>query len=234
VLGHGSYPGVHREIPLKINNYNEMKKYIENLMERYPVLVPVEQNLHEAAECLVKCYESGGKLLVCGNGGSCADADHIVGELMKGFCKKRPVSENLSKKLIELGGERGDYLSQNLQMGLPAISLATHSALITAVTNDTDGTLIFAQQVMGYGNPGDVLLAISTSGNSKNVIDAILVAKAKGLKTIGMTGESGGKMKLLCDILINVPSGSTPYVQELHLPVYHMLCLVLEDHFFKS
>lgn len=210
-----------------------MEKHIDTLTARYPELLPLKNNIKEAANALIKCYNSGGKLLVCGNGGSCSDSDHIVGELMKGFCKKRPVDVEMAKKLSEAGSERGEYLAGKLQQGLPAISLAAHSALITAVANDTDASLIFAQQVMGYGNQGDVLLAISTSGNSQNAVDAIIVAKSKGLITIGLTGELGGKIKALCDILINVPSRLTPHVQEFHLPVYHTLCTILEDYFFE-
>ncbi|MCE1197544.1 MAG: SIS domain-containing protein [Marinilabiliales bacterium] len=210
----------------------EKTALIDNLTERYPVLEPLKAAITEACDKLIRCYESGGKLLVCGNGGSCSDSDHIVGELMKSFELKRPVSSDLQTKLQELSPDRGRYLAQNLQQGLPAISLTTHSALITAVANDIHADIIFAQQVVGYGKPGDVLLGISSSGNSRNVVDACLVAKAMGLEVIGLTGETGGKMKELCDTLINVPGRRTAFVQELHLPVYHLLCLVIEHHFF--
>lgn len=214
----------------------QMKNYIQltELVERYPQLIPVKENIGRAADCLINCYRSGGKVLVCGNGGSSSDSDHIVGELMKGFEQKRDLVENVKKELFNKGGERGKYLAEKLQQGLPAISLSAHSGLISAIANDTDADLIFAQQVIGYGNEGDVLLALSTSGNSQNIMDAIITAKAKGLTVIGMTGETGGKMASQCDILINVPGKSTAHVQELHLPVYHVLCQILETTFFGS
>lgn len=208
--------------------------FLEELITRYPQLLPVEGAIRKAAESLIACYQHGGKLLVCGNGGSCSDSDHIVGELMKGFENKRPIATPLKEELSAVGGERGDYLAEKLQLALPAISLTTHSALITAVANDTDANLVFAQQVVGYGNAGDVLFAISSSGNSQNVVDAIITAKAKKMIVIGLTGETGGKMKSICDILINVPGQRTAFVQELHLPVYHTLCLMVENHFFGN
>lgn len=208
--------------------------FLEELISRYPELLPVENEIRKAAECLIMCYQQGRKVLVCGNGGSCSDSDHIVGELMKGFEHKRPIGETLKKQLLEFAGERGKYLSEKLQQGLPAISLTAHSALITAVANDTDSDLVFAQQVVGYGNAGDVLIGISSSGNSQNVVDAIITAKAKGMVVIGLTGETGGKMKSFCDILINVPGRRTAFVQELHLPVYHTLCLMVENFFFGN
>jgi D-sedoheptulose 7-phosphate isomerase len=207
---------------------------LNDLLKRYPQLVVVEKEILKAGEALIDCYKNSGKVLTCGNGGSCSDSDHIVGELMKGFEHKRPVDEQFKNRLLEIDNERGQFLSEKLQVGLPAISLTTQSALITAVANDNDASVIFAQQVVGYGNPGDVLIAISSSGNSQNVVDAILVAKAKGLSVIGLTGEAGGKMKLLCDILINVPGKRTASVQEYHLPVYHALCVMVETHFFGN
>jgi phosphoheptose isomerase len=207
---------------------------LQELLNRYPILTGAEHEIRKASEYLINCYQKGGKVLVCGNGGSCSDADHIVGELMKGFELNRPIGELLKKELADFGGERGVYLAEKLQQGLPAISLSAHSALITAVANDTDADLIFAQQVVGYGNAGDVLIAISSSGNSRNVIDAIITAKAKGMDVIGLSGETGGKMKLLCDILINVPGKVTSFIQELHLPVYHTLCLMVENAFFAN
>jgi len=208
--------------------------FLEELISRYPELLPVENGVHKAAECLIMCYQQGRKVLVCGNGGSCSDSDHIVGELMKGFEHKRPIKETLKKKLLEYAGERGKYLSEKLQQGLPAISLTAHSALITAVANDTDADLVFAQQVVSYGNKGDVLIAISSSGNSQNVVDAIITAKTKGMVVIGLSGETGGKMNSFCDILINVTGRRTAFVQELHLPVYHTLCLIVENFFFGN
>jgi D-sedoheptulose 7-phosphate isomerase len=208
--------------------------YLEELTERYPKLKLVETEIGEAARTLVNCYLDGHKVLICGNGGSSSDSDHIAGELMKGFEQKRPINEILKKQLISVSGERGGYLSEKLQQGLPAISLTAHTGLITAVSNDTDACLIYAQQVIGYGQPGDILIGITTSGNSQSVLDAIIAAKAIGLKVIGMTGETGGRIKPFCDILINVPERRTSFVQELHLPVYHTLCLIVENHFFGN
>lgn len=207
---------------------------LNDLLNRFPEVKAVAEEIEKAASCLIACYEKGGKVLVCGNGGSCSDADHIVGELMKGFERKRPVGDHFRQKLSEVAGERGAYLADKLQIALPAISLTAHSALITAVANDTDAHLVFAQQVLGYGNAGDVLIAISSSGNSQNVLDAIHTARAKGLWVIGLTGESGGKMKPLCDVLINVPGKRTALVQEFHLPIYHALCMMVEQYFFNE
>lgn len=213
-----------------------MKKiiHIEQLLKRNSELTELKVEIEEAANAIIQSFEKGGKLLACGNGGSSSDSDHIVGELMKSFEIKRPLKQELKEKLVEQGGERGEYLAEHLQQGLPAISLTAHTALTTAVANDIDAEVIFAQQVTGYGVSGDILIGMSTSGNSQNVIDAILVAKAKGLVTIGFTGKIGGKMKDICDILINVPESRTAYVQELHLPVYHTLCLMVETHFFRT
>jgi phosphoheptose isomerase len=207
---------------------------LSELVEKYPQLLPVKDKIGKAADCLVSCYQHGGKVLVCGNGGSSSDSDHIVGELMKGFERKRNLVENVKNELVLKGGDRGKYLSEKLQQGLPAISLSAHSGLISAIANDTDANLIFAQQVIGYGNKGDILLALSTSGNSQNILDAIITAKAKGMTVIGMTGETGGKIASVCDILINVPGKSTVSVQELHLPVYHALCLMIETSLFGN
>jgi phosphoheptose isomerase len=207
---------------------------IKELISRYPILKDIEDDIWAAADCIIHCFRENGKLLICGNGGSSADSGHIAGELMKGFEHKRPLAESFRKELTDTGGERGEYLALKLQQGFPVISLSAHDALITAVANDTDPTLIFAQQVMAYGKKGDVLLAISTSGNSQNIIDAIITATAKGMSVIGMTGESGGRMKSMCDILISVPGSRTLHVQELHLPVYHSICLMIEKYFFDN
>jgi len=170
--------------------------------------------------------------LICGNGGSCADSDHIAGELMKSFERERPLAQSLKDALTGINGERGSYLADKLEQGLPAISLNAHSSLISAISNDIGSDLIFAQQVAGFGNSPDILLAITTSGNSQNVIDAAITARAKGLKVIGLTGETGGRLKEFCNIIINVPETETASVQELHLPVYHAICRLIEDHFF--
>ncbi len=206
--------------------------HIQQLIKRYSQLTGLKEEIEKAGKAIIHAYENGGKLLVCGNGGSASDSEHIVGELMKSFEGKRPVNQTLKTNLSTLAGERGEYLSEKLQQGLPAISLSAHSALTSAIANDIGADVVFAQQVTGYGNRGDILIGISTSGNSQNVVDALIVAKAKGLVTVGFTGETGGKMKEFCDILLNVPETRTAFVQELHLPVYHTLCLMAEDYFF--
>ena len=208
------------------------KHVLDELLNRYANLRYLEVSVLMAVEAIIKTFRSGGKVLVCGNGGSCSDADHIVGELMKSFEGHRPLEKSLQEKLTELSPERGKVLAEKLQQGLPAISLTAHQSLITAIANDISGDVIYAQQVIGWGNAGDILIGLSTSGNSKNVIDALIVAKAKGLATIGFTGESGGNMKEWCDILINVPETRTAYVQELHLPVYHAVCMMVEKEIF--
>lgn len=205
---------------------------LHEMLNRYSQLAHLQEPIVKAAETIVNTYKSGGKVLVCGNGGSCSDADHIVGELMKSFEGRRPLAKELQEKLVELSPETGKMLAEKLQQGLPAISLTVHQSLITAIANDISGEVIYAQQVVGWGTPGDVLIGLSTSGNSQNVIDAMIVAKAKGMTTIGMTGETGGEMKDWCDILINVPEKRTAYVQELHLPVYHAICMMIETELF--
>ena len=210
----------------------EPMKYLEELVERYPVLDAVKDDVRKAYELLGACYEQGGKLLIAGNGGSCADAEHIVGELMKGFVKRREVSDSFAECLRNADEVRGAELAKKLQGGLPAIALTGHAGLSTAYLNDVDGDLIFAQQTYGYGRPGDVLIGISTSGNAKNVMYAMTVAKALGMKTIGLTGKDGGALKREADVSVVVPETETFKIQELHLPVYHALCLMLEERFF--
>ena len=210
----------------------EPMKYLEELVERYPVLDAVKDDVRKAYELLEACYEQGGKLLIAGNGGSCADAEHIVGELMKGFVKRREVSDSFAECLRNADKVRGAELAKKLQGGLPAIALTGHAGLSTAYLNDVDGDLIFAQQTYGYGRPGDVLIGISTSGNAKNVMYAMTVAKALGMKTIGLTGKDGGALKREADVSVVVPETETFKIQELHLPVYHALCLMLEERFF--
>ncbi|MDF2671231.1 MAG: hypothetical protein K0R67_3537 [Paenibacillus sp.] len=204
-----------------------------SLLDNYPKLASCGSSIKEAFELLSESYHGYGKLLVCGNGGSASDAEHIVGELMKGFMLRRPLSSEQTS-LFDLDTAEGQFLADHLQGALPAISLVSHSSLISAVANDTSAEIVFAQQVYGYGRPGDALLGLSTSGNSKNVVNAIHVAKALKLKTIGMTGPGGGKMLELCDVTIRVPAEGTPAIQELHLPVYHALCRMLEYEFFDS
>ena len=181
---------------------------------------------------LCYCFENRHKLLICGNGGSASDSEHIVGELMKSFAYHRTLSDDIKTKLIAAFADKGAYLAEKLQPALPAISLTCHSALNTAFANDVDPNLVFAQQVMGYGAKGDVLLGISTSGNAENVINAMVTARALGLRTIGLTGKSGGKLKEYCEVAIRVDGSETAEIQELHLPVYHALCKMLELKFF--
>ena len=202
------------------------------LINRYPVLEPVKEAIFQAYCLLEKCYEGGGKLLIGGNGGSSADSEHIVGELMKGFCKKRQVPEAFAGKLMEADKERGKYLAEKLQQGLPAIALTGHTALSTAYLNDVDGLLTIAQQLYGYGKKGDVFLGISTSGNSENILYAAAAARAMEIPVIALTGKDGGRLAEAADVAIIVPEQETYRIQELHLPVYHALCLVLEVRFF--
>ena len=208
------------------------EQILEKLIERYPPLEVCRNEIKEAGELIIDSYKNSGQLLTCGNGGSCSDADHIVGELMKSFSKKRPLDNDAKESLMAVDEERGALMSAKLEKGLPAISLNAHGALISAISNDIGGDFIFAQQVMGYGRKGDVLLGISTSGSSKNVVDACIAAKAKGLKVIALVGQTGGKMKDFSDVAIRVPSTCTPDVQEFHLPIYHALCIMAEETFF--
>ena len=215
---------------------NELKenivKHIEILCERYPALKSVKKEIVEAYFLLAYSYKNGGKLLVAGNGGSAADAEHIVGELMKGFELPRKPNVDFADKLVKENKEFGTVLAENLQGALPAIALDGHSALSTAYMNDCEPLLCFAQQVNGYGKAGDVFLGISTSGNSKNVLYAATTAHAKGMKVIGLTGAKNSKLEQMSDVCIKVPQTETYMIQELHLPVYHCLCLMLEDEFF--
>lgn len=211
-----------------------MHSILETLKNRYPDLHGCISDIEQSYHILRDAFASGNKLLVCGNGGSASDSEHIVGELMKGFERKRLISPDMREKLIQQNLEVGTYLAEKLQGALPAIALTTQSALISAISNDVASDMIFAQQVYGYGQAGDVLLGISTSGNSGNVINAIHVAKICGLKTIGLTGKMGGKMGELCDLTICVPYDTTARIQERHLPVYHALCTLLEQEFFDA
>jgi D-sedoheptulose 7-phosphate isomerase len=204
----------------------------EELFQRYPQLKVCREDIKDAYNLLKDCYTNGGKVLVCGNGGSAADSEHIVGELMKGFILKRKINQDDVKKLKAAFIEDWQYLSENLQGALPAISLVSQSAISTAFINDVEPDMVYAQQVYGYVKPGDILIGLSTSGNAKNVADAIKVAKAFGAHTIGLTGENGGAMKALCDITIQAPSSVTFIVQEYHLPIYHALCAMVESEFF--
>lgn len=207
-------------------------QYIDLLILRYPQLIVAKDCIVEAYQILEESYTNDGKLLVAGNGGSAADAEHIVGELMKGFVNPRKLEAEYSDALITVNKELGGVLSENLQGALPAIALDGHLALTTAYLNDCEPLLCFAQQVNGYGRKSDVFLGISTSGNSRNILYAATVAKAKGMKVIGLTGEKDSKLSEISDTCIQVPETETYKIQELHLPVYHCLCLMLEDTFF--
>lgn len=210
----------------------KLMKHIDLLVERYPSLESEKDNIIDAYLLLEECYANEGKLLVAGNGGSAADAEHIVGELMKGFKMPRKPKNDFAKKLIAENQKLGVVLAEKLQEALPAIALDGHPALSTAYMNDCEPLLCFAQQVNGYGKVGDVFLGISTSGNSKNVLYAATTAHAKGMRVIGLTGAKNSKLERMSDVCIKVPQAETYMIQELHLPVYHCLCLMLEDKFF--
>lgn len=207
-------------------------KHIDFLIERYPKLDVCRQDLINSYLIMEESYENGGKLLIAGNGGSASDSDHIVGELMKGFKMTRKHKENFTKKLIAENEELGTVLAENLQGALPAISLDGHPALSTAYMNDCVPLLCFAQQVNGFGKPEDVFLGISTTGNSKNILYAATTAHAKGMKVIGLTGAKDSKLSAIADVNVNAPETETYMIQELHLPIYHCWCLMLEDKFF--
>ena len=206
--------------------------HVNRLIDRYPKLIVCREDIMKAYYLLEKAYNNGRKLLVCGNGGSASDSEHIVGELMKEFKLKRKVYSDQEIALKAIDPELGQVLADHLQGALPAISLTGHSSLQTAYMNDAVPELVFAQQVNGYGKSGDVFLGISTSGNSKNVLYAAVNAKAKGLKLIGLTGAKENKLMNYSDVCIRVPETETYKIQELHLPVYHCLCLMLEEKFF--
>lgn len=208
------------------------EEHLDRLIDRYPKLIVCREDIGCAYKLLEEAYSSGRKLLVSGNGGSASDSEHIVGELMKEFKLKRKVFGEQATALKEIDSELGQTLADNLQGALPAISLTGHSALQTAFMNDAEPELVFAQQVNGYGKPGDVYLGISTSGNSKNVLYAAVTAKSRGLKVIGLTGNKESKLMKYADVCIRVPETETYKIQELHLPVYHCLCLMLEERFF--
>jgi D-sedoheptulose 7-phosphate isomerase len=205
---------------------------LDPLIAKYPDLAVCRAEIQAAGELLLACFRGGGKLLVAGNGGSAADSEHIVGELMKGYLRQRPVPLEVRQRLAAAWPGRGDYLADHLQGALPAISLVSQTALMTAFANDVAPDMLFAQQVYGYGRPGDALLAISTSGNASNILHAVQVARALGLRCLGLTGRSGGALKALCDLTVCVPAEGATAVQERHLPIYHALCAFLEAEFF--
>lgn len=210
----------------------KLEKHIDLLVSRYPSLQSIRDVIIDAYLIMEECYLQGGKLLIAGNGGSAADSEHIAGELMKRFKTPRPVSLEFANRLKQIDLERGTELAKNLECGLMAIPLVAHEALTTAYINDVDGLGVFAQQLFGYGRAGDVFLGISTSGNSKNIMNATVVARALGIKVIGLTGENGGELAKVANVAVKVPETETYMIQELHLPIYHCWCLMLEDKFF--
>ena len=211
-----------------------LKKHVDSLIERYPVLQSCQEAIINAYFVMETCYEHDGKLLIAGNGGSAADSEHIAGELMKRFKSPRPISQKFAEKLKIVDPIRGPELANNLERSLMAIPLVAHEALSTAYINDVDGLGVFAQQLYGFGRPGDVFLGISTSGNSKNIMNAAVVAKALEIKVIGLTGAKGNELAKIADVAVQAPATETYIVQELHLPIYHCWCLMLEEHFFRK
>ena len=209
-----------------------MQPILERLVRVYPDLAACAPAVERAFNLLLHSYEGGGKLLVCGNGGSAADSEHIVGELMKGFASRRPIPDAMRRHLEQSYGSQGAYLAGHLQGALPAIALVSHTSLQTAFANDVAADMGFAQQVYGYGRSGDVLWGISTSGNAANVVHAMQVARVLGMVTLGLSGSDGGAMAPYCDVLICAPGARTPEVQERHLPIYHALCEMLEEALF--
>ena len=207
------------------------RRILTDMLERYPALEANEAEILSVYEMMERCFANGHRLYLCGNGGSAADCEHIAGELLKSFKKSRPLSADLMEGLKKQG-DRGQVLIENLQGGLPTVSLCGHTAFSTAFQNDCDPMFVFAQQVGAWGQEGDVLLTLSTSGNSKNCIYAATVAKAKKMSVVALLGGSGGELKVFADASVVVPEKETYKVQELHLPVYHCLCAMLEEEFF--
>lgn len=203
-----------------------------NLIERFRELEPIKNNIDLAIESIINCYKNGNKVLIAGNGGSACDSEHIAGELLKSFVKKRPIKEEIRKELLKF--EEGEYIADNLEAPLRAIALTSHMGLSTAYLNDRDPYLIFAQQLLGFGDKGDVFIAISTSGNAKNIIHACKVAKAMGIKIISFTNNHGGKLAEMADIAIKAPSKETYIAQEYHEAIYHEICMRVEEYFFKE
>lgn len=208
--------------------------FIHSFFLRHTDLDALRGPIVQVGELLIKAFQNGNKLLLCGNGGSCADCDHIAGELLKGFLLKRPLDSSLRDAMTASYGERGAEISSKLQQGLPAISLCTHSAAISAFANDVDADLVYAQQVLAYGRPGDVLLAISTSGNAGNVAAAVMAANVMGMVTVGLTGKGGGKLAELAQYTIMSPLKETYQIQEDHLSTYHLLCAIIELEIFDT
>ncbi len=213
-------------------NVKETKKYVMDLVRRYPVMKTIEEQIFDSFMIMKDGFINDGKLLIAGNGGSAADCEHMAGELMKRFQIPRPVEAAFAERLREIDPVRGSALAENLECSLMAIPLVAHEALTTAYINDVDGLGVFAQQLFGYGRAGDVFLGISTSGNSQNIINAAIVAKALKIKVVGLTGADGGELASVADIVVKVPEKETYKIQELHLPIYHCWCMMLEQTFF--
>jgi D-sedoheptulose 7-phosphate isomerase len=210
-----------------------MNATIENLLAFAPDLAACRSDLEAAFNLLRETYKGGGKVLVCGNGGSAADSEHIVGELMKGYLLRRPIPQDARQALVDTYPDDGTYLADHLQGALPAISLVSQTSLLTAFANDVAPDMVFAQQVYGYGRPGDLVWGLSTSGNSRNVLYALRVGRAVGLRTLGFTGGDGGRMVALCDVTLRVPRTAVPEIQSGHQALYHALCEMVEDEFFE-
>lgn len=210
----------------------DTKQIFEELFARYPQLEPCKNEIDLSFQVLIGCYKAGGKLLIAGNGGSAADSEHIVGELLKSFMFLRKPDMKLTQRLQELFAEDGAKLADVLEGAFPAIPLTSLSAISTAFANDAEPTAVFAQLVNGLGRQEDVFLGISTSGNSKNILLALMAARAKGMKTILLTGGNGGSCRNIADISICVPEQETFKIQELHLPIYHAVCAMVEDELF--
>ncbi len=211
---------------------SRLQPHIDLLTFRYPNLKSIEEQIITAYDLFQEAYVKDKKLLIAGNGGSAADSEHIAGELMKRFKMPRPVAQTFASKLERIDPVRGRQLAKNLERGLMAIPLVAHEAMSTAYINDVDGYGVFAQQLFGYGREGDVFLGISTSGNSVNIMNAAVVARALDIKVVGLTGADGGELGGFADVTVKVPETETYMAQELHLPIYHCWCLMLEDYFF--
>ena len=212
----------------------DTQSVLEELLEAFPDLEKCRESIQAAFVLLRDCLAAGNKLVLCGNGGSCADCDHLAGGLLKGFCRARPLEEEEKAFLRRLEPGRGELLAKKLQKGLAAVNLCGHTAVMTAVANDTDGELIFAQQLMGLGQKGDVLVCVCPRGSAENILNAIMAARLRGMKVLGLTAQDGGKMRELCDVLIPAPAAEIYRTQEYHLPIYHALCRMLEAAFFEA
>ena len=205
---------------------------IEQLIERIPELEPMKKAIEDSINEIIKSYENGGKVLIAGNGGSACDSEHIAGELLKSFLKKRPIKEDIKKELLKI--EDGEYIADNLESPLRAVALTSHLGLSSAYLNDKEPYLVFAQQLLGFGDKGDIFIAISTSGNAKNIIYAVKLAKAMGIKVVSLTNENGGKLAEMADIAIKAPAKETHITQEYHEAIYHEICIRVEEYFFKE